>query len=309
MSDVDSRRGWSSALLLGFVLAAVAGLGILGAMSPSIDGGEPPGPISPALEDSVPYLPAMARDIRVRAIMEGYGPLIDSVVYLEDDVVFLVAGSPVYFQDGRMLSRAALHRARDFDPVFYSYSREPLSRSPPFRSEPTYSRDFLEHLFGGTEEEIRKHGVSADFLDHKVFVNAYCLEPLQAVEEDIRKAALSDPEVADWVRDIKIAYSFIDKNVAGSRGRSHHAWGMAIDLVPSSYGGKQVYWRWSRVFNRETWSRIPVEERWSPPQAVIEAFEGHGFVWGGKWLRFDNIHFEYRPEILAYNRMMRQMLP
>jgi hypothetical protein len=60
------------------------------------------------------------------------------------------------------------------------------------------------------------------------------------------------------------------------------------------------------VFNQRSWHRIPVSERWSPPQSVIEAFERHGFVWGGKWSHFDTIHFEYRPEILAYNRMRAQ---
>jgi hypothetical protein len=32
---------------------------------------------------------------------------------------------------------------------------------------------------------------------------------------------------------------------------------------------------------------------------VIDAFEENGFAWGGKWYRFDTVHFEYRPEILA----------
>ncbi|MGW8266533.1 MAG: M15 family metallopeptidase, partial [Longimicrobiales bacterium] len=40
------------------------------------------------------------------------------------------------------------------------------------------------------------------------------------------------------------------------------------------------------------------------PPAVVEAFERHGFVWGGKWAHFDTMHFEYRPEILYYNRMV-----
>jgi hypothetical protein len=35
-----------------------------------------------------------------------------------------------------------------------------------------------------------------------------------------------------------------------------------------------------------------------PPKAVIEAFERGGFLWGGKWFLFDNMHFEYRPELL-----------
>jgi hypothetical protein len=79
--------------------------------------------------------------------------------------------------------------------------------------------------------------------------------------------------------------------------------------VPSSYGGRQVYWRWSRVLDREDWHRLPITQRWSPPQAVIEAFERSGFVWGGKWSHFDTIHFEYRPEIIVTNCLLQGLSP
>jgi len=44
---------------------------------------------------------------------------------------------------------------------------------------------------------------------------------------------------------------------------------------------------------------IPLKNRWMPPDAVIACFEREGFVWGGKWTVWDNMHFEYRPELLA----------
>ena len=31
---------------------------------------------------------------------------------------------------------------------------------------------------------------------------------------------------------------------------------------------------------------------------IRAACERHGFVWGGKWLHFDTMHFEFRPELL-----------
>jgi hypothetical protein len=164
----------------------------------------------------------------------------------------------------------------------------------------------MESLFGRTEREIRRHGRSTTFLGHRMFVNTVLLEPLQAVEEELRRTARRVPEVAAWMEELAITYSFIDKEIAGSGSRSYHAWGMAVDLVPADYGGKQVYWRWSRVIDRENWRRVPLSRRWAPPQAVIQAFERHGFVWGGKWAHFDQIHFEYRPEIVAYNRMVAE---
>ena len=137
-----------------------------------------------------------------------------------------------------------------------------------------------------------------------MFVNNLLIGALAAVEEDILEAATDNSSVATWIDELNITYSMIDREIAGSPTRSHHAWGMAVDLVPNSYERLNVYWRWSRVYDEEGWHRIPVERRWSPPQTVIEIFESHGFIWGGKWAHFDNIHFEYRPEILLYNRVI-----
>ena len=30
----------------------------------------------------------------------------------------------------------------------------------------------------------------------------------------------------------------------------------------------------------------------------VDAFEAEGFIWGGRWLHYDTMHFEYRPELL-----------
>ncbi|HPX27614.1 MAG TPA: M15 family metallopeptidase, partial [Treponemataceae bacterium] len=45
----------------------------------------------------------------------------------------------------------------------------------------------------------------------------------------------------------------------------------------------------------------PLKLRWIPPEKVISIFEEEGFVWGGKWIIWDNMHFEYRPDILLYS--------
>jgi hypothetical protein len=34
------------------------------------------------------------------------------------------------------------------------------------------------------------------------------------------------------------------------------------------------------------------------PLEIIDIFERHGFIWGGKWYHYDTMHFEYRPELL-----------
>lgn len=280
-------------------VALSLGLAVIAATAPS-----------PAPEHA-PELPAaptasLQNDPRVRAFTQSYAALIDSVAYSEDDAVFYLKGGAIRFRDGRMLEASrGPEAATQCDDIFYEYSLEPLAEPPAASGEkPVYCTDLLEILWGSEESEIRDHGSSITFLDHKMFVNDFLIAPLAQVERDLHEAARRDARVAEWMAELDITYSFVSRKIAGSPTRSQHGWGLAVDFVPDSYEGRHVYWRWSRVFDREGWDEIPLEERWSPPRPVIEAFERQGFVWGGKWAHFDVIHFEYRPEIILYNRLV-----
>jgi hypothetical protein len=80
------------------------------------------------------------------------------------------------------------------------------------------------------------------------------------------------------------AGTFNCRSVFDTGARSMHAWGAAIDLNVAFAD----YWVWAK--GRPYRNRIPF--------AIVEAFERHGFIWGGKWSHYDTMHFEYRPELL-----------
>jgi hypothetical protein len=71
---------------------------------------------------------------------------------------------------------------------------------------------------------------------------------------------------------------------------SVHAYAAAIDLNT----GYADYWLWQ---GRAASGAIPYRNRM--PQEIVDAFERHGFIWGGKWYHYDTMHFEYRPELLG----------
>lgn len=320
-----ARAAGASALRLARGAALVAGVVTMSA--PALSGPGPRGPErlrpeapSPALgagaSDGAPAAfakgaPAsvaarsVADDPRVLAFLEAYGALVDSVTYLENDAVFHMGRFPIHFSDGRMLAAHRLDHAEACGPIFYPYSLEPLTEPPPPPppEPPTSCADAMESLWGTSEHEIRAHGRRVTFLDHRMFVNSLLVERLAAVERELRGTAARNPEVARWIEELAVTYSFMSRDIAGTTSPSRHAFGLAVDLAPRSYRGRHVYWRWSRALDREGWWRIPLERRWSPPASVVRTFERHGFVWGGKWSHFDAIHFEYRPEILAYSRL------
>jgi hypothetical protein len=66
-------------------------------------------------------------------------------------------------------------------------------------------------------------------------------------------------------------------------------------MIASSYS----YWRWS---GRAEGAAGAYRNRY--PEGLVRAMERRGFIWGGKWHHFDGMHFEYRPEMLLYARMV-----
>jgi hypothetical protein len=78
--------------------------------------------------------------------------------------------------------------------------------------------------------------------------------------------------------------------VAGTTRASAHGHGIAIDIATAS----AHYWRWS---GGKPGGEIVYRN--AVPFEIVEIFERHGFIWGGKWYHYDTMHFEYRPELFS----------
>jgi hypothetical protein len=164
---------------------------------------------------------------------------------------------------------------------------------PPRRSEA-----FLGKLLAaGSRHETEKWIVAMEVAGFTVKVHERLKDRLALVSEELRVLRGVDPDVAAFLKGLREMNGYNYRYVEGTRSRSLHSYGLAVDLIPRSYGGKKAYWMWAANSTDEWWT-IPYESRWMVPVSVVEAFERQGFVWGGKWLFFDTMHFEYRPEIL-----------
>ena len=85
-----------------------------------------------------------------------------------------------------------------------------------------------------------------------------------------------------------IAGVYSCRAVADTGKPSVHSYAAAIDLN-TRYAD---YWLWQKKTN-------PIPYRNRMPQEIVDIFERHGFIWGGKWYHYDTMHFEYRPELLG----------
>jgi len=235
------------------------------------------------------------------------------------DWAVLMRGIWYFYTDGKLLPENLLAGAGNYTPQpFYNYQAElPAWRTPTaeetarFRSmannrnqnPPRRSPDFFDDLWRAhNHNESYERVKTIRFLGFPVTVHYLILENLSLVEEQITASSRTDPQVRAWINNISSLEGWAWRNIADTRSRSYHSYGLAVDILQKSYGGKETYWLWAS--NRKTdWWNISYNERHHPPAAVIKAFEKYGFVWGGKWLYFDTMHFEYRPEILILSGM------
>jgi hypothetical protein len=255
----------------------------------------------------------------MEALAAAYPDRIEKAEFKDDDWTALVQGVRYYFCGGRLLPVELRDKEADYSPQpFYQYaaelppwkapsaedaerfknmasnrSRNPVKRSPLFFDALWQAR---------TKDESQKRLKDVSFLGFSVAVHEGIRGPLALVEAQILAGAKNDSQLRAWVNGISMAACWNWRTIADTQTRSYHAYGVAIDILPKSPGGKESYWLWAARSKPEWWN-IPYSERLHPPSAVIKAFESQGFIWGGKWLFFDTMHFEYRPEIFILSGM------
>lgn len=165
---------------------------------------------------------------------------------------------------------------------------------PPLNFEPGRIRHvpFFAALYGATKAAVKENLAPVRWLlasGGKVVkmtrVNGVDLA-LQRVSDDIeRELPLELRKIA-----ARCSGTFVWREIHGTARRSMHSFGIAIDVGVA----RSDYWDWTKPDKDGHYryrNRFPLE--------IVEIFERHGFVWGGKWYHFDTMHFEYRPELLT----------
>jgi len=250
----------------------------------------------------------------MRALAEAYPARIESERIRSGEWSLSIDGTWYYWANGRFLTENQLDRWEEYAGIrFYSYERGPLRErviSPELarrlmeitsgRNSDTRRRfnGFLDALYDvRSREEAEALMVEVSFFGHRTRVHPLLVKPLTRVEDQIARAAAADRSVRAYIDSLMQIHGYNWRNIAGTARRSYHSYGVALDLTHRSYEN-WAYWRWAVDGGVTEWWNIPIGKRHAVPLAVVEAFEDEGFVWGGKWLLFDNIHFEYRPEVL-----------
>lgn len=227
-----------------------------------------------------------------RRIMEAYP---QHVVGYENNHIIFWDGSRMIYNDGIKRTTEQMHQQQDVEEIFiYEYD---ITKFPPeYGYDPGRYRcaAFFEKIYGNTREKIISNLVVVNWCPKLggrpiLFTSvAGAAEALQRVSDELDQ----HPEFKEWVTD---AQTFNWRPILGTTRLSPHCYGIAIDMAIS----KSHYWKWSYPHATES---TQIEYMNTYNMEIVEIFERHGFIWGGRWYHFDTMHFEYRPEMNPIKR-------
>ncbi|MGY8682938.1 M15 family metallopeptidase [Bradyrhizobium sp. UFLA05-153] len=187
--------------------------------------------------------------------------------------------------DQRLRNASILDQLRLLYPV--GASAPPALNADPgrFRNEA-----FFRKMYGDCHNgEIQRNLVTVVWLPRS-WGKAIQVTRINGVADRLREvsAEIDKLDPALKAAAFPIAGVLSCRPVADTGRMSMHGYAAAIDLN-LRYSD---YWLWAGRSKS-----IPYKNRM--PREIVDIFERHGFIWGGKWYHYDSMHFEYRPELLA----------
>ena len=213
----------------------------------------------------------------------------------DDTAVVLCNGTRIAWDDGATKPFEALLERPDLeDTVAMRYRAGRVFDVPARNFEPGRIRHdgFFEAVYGASQKAVEARTEKVAWMagsGGKVVrvtnVNGVA-DALRRVSDDLEREL--PPDLKTLVATT--AGVFVWRTVRGTTRRSPHSYAIAIDVGVA----RSDYWDWNKpdaAGHYRYKNRFPLE--------VVEIFERHGFVWGGKWYHFDTMHFEYRPELLV----------
>lgn len=156
-------------------------------------------------------------------------------------------------------------------------------------NDPGRIRDyaFFSEVYGKTKDGIKANLVKVpDCKEDPVFNQ--CNGAASALGDAFKEVSTligNNKKISGFVYPLSGTFNYRD--IAGTDRLSMHSFAIAIDLHLNG----NDYWRW--VSREKGQKRLDAY-----PQELVQVFQKHGFIWGGKWAHFDMVHFEYRPEII-----------
>lgn len=206
--------------------------------------------------------------------------------------LILKSGATIAVSDGRAdKSFEELLDNPDIDDMFaFDYPAGAEPAAPEFNVDPGRIR--VESLFRAIYGDCEKGAITSQLRKIRWFGGTVQITTRSGVDKALERVALDLGKLPKSMQKYLTpsAGTYNCRPIAGTKRLSMHAYGASIDLN-TKYAN---YWRWGKAAKdgKLVWTN-------QIPKEIIDVFERHGFIWGGRWYHYDTMHFEYRPELLG----------
>jgi hypothetical protein len=183
-----------------------------------------------------------------------------------------------------------LRKASIIDQLSLSYPRG-ASSPPALNDDPGRFRNeaFFKKMYGDCNAgEVKRNLVTITWLPRS-WGKAVQVTRVNGIADRLKQVSAELDELKPEIKAAAypIAGVLSCRPVADTGKMSMHGYAAAIDLNLKF----SDYWLWAGKVKT-------ISYRNRMPRAIVDIFERHGFIWGGKWYHYDTMHFEYRPELL-----------
>ena len=212
----------------------------------------------------------------------------------KDNQIIFPDGTSILYDDGVQKDYITLMDHSDIEDMFsMDYFGD---GNPGYLQDAGRSRceAFFKKVYGEDAKAVKKNLVNVKWFGSNIKFSKIngAADQLKKVADEIRQ------NYPEYISYMKSSGTFYWRNVRGSERLSSHSYGIAIDIAVK----QSDYWRWGNSKAKET---DEIEYKNRIPLKLVEIFEKHGFIWGGRWYHYDTMHFEYRPEILENKRSLQ----
>jgi hypothetical protein len=229
---------------------------------------------------------------------------LDALVAAYPDALSRHDDDHVYWRDGTVMAASDGVAEKSFDQLLKNaaildqfrlpYPHGRMSAPPALNADPGRLRNeaFFRKMYGDcTKGEVERNLVSIVWLP-KSFGKTVRVSKVNGIAQRLEAVSGEIDALPPAIK--RAAYPTAGvlscRPVADTGRMSMHGYAAAIDLNLAV----SDYWLWQKGK-----AGAPIAYRNRMPYEIVEIFERHGFIWGGKWYHYDTMHFEYRPELLG----------
>ena len=218
-----------------------------------------------------------------KALMKAYP---DFVKGYRDNKLIMADGSTLVYDDGK--EKTFDQRLNNADPEdMFTIPYDTNNWAPGYLYDPGRIRceALYKKMYGASAAAVQRTLVPV-----KWFGQTVRFTKVNGAADALRKVAAELAKHPELKKYLKSSGSFYWRQVRFANRLSAHSFGMTID-IGVNYSD---YWGFKTRNHSETTKGIKYYNRF--PRTLVQIFEKHGFVWGGRWYHYDTMHFEYRPE-------------